>query len=101
MLSIVLVAWELPEDSKFPSIIVDLPETVKYASLWTKKDPQWVKDRKIFWTLMEMNVHMAINCNPWLSLTNFDNLQEYAEFKADFRHISIRAQRTLSKSGTT
>jgi len=41
---------------------------------------------------MEMNMHMAINCKPWLSPTNFDRLQEYVEFKADFHHISIWAQ---------
>lgn len=36
---------------------------------------------------MEMNVHMAINHKPWLSPTNFDKLQEYAEFKDDFHNV--------------
>jgi len=38
LLSIVLVAWELLEDSQFPSIALDLPEAAKYASLWVTKD---------------------------------------------------------------
>lgn len=32
---------------------------------------------------------MAISRKPWLSPTNFDKLQEYVEFKADFHHVSI------------
>lgn len=40
LLSVVLVAWELPEDSQFPSVARDLPEAVKYASLWATKDVQ-------------------------------------------------------------
>lgn len=38
LLSIVLVAWELPEDSQFPSVMLNLPEAVKYDSLWETKD---------------------------------------------------------------
>lgn len=56
-----LVAWELPEDSQFPSIVPDLPKATKYASLWVTKDPQQIKGNNIFWILMEMNVNMAIN----------------------------------------
>jgi len=48
LLSIVLVAWELLEDSQFPSVTSDLPEAVKYASLWATKDAQHIKDSKIF-----------------------------------------------------
>lgn len=40
LLSIVLVAWELPEDSQFPSVMPDLPEATKYALLWATKDAQ-------------------------------------------------------------
>ena len=86
-----LVEWELPEDSQFPSVAPNQPEAVKYTSLWVTKDPQWVNDRKIFWTLMEMNVHMAINHKPRLSLTNFEKFQEYTEFKVDLHHVPIRA----------
>ena len=64
LLLIVLVAWELPEDSQFPLVAPDLPEAAKYASLWETKDAQRIKDSKIFWILMEMNIHMAINCKP-------------------------------------
>ena len=74
LLSIMLVAWELPEDSQFPSVALDLPEAVRYASLWATKDPQRIKDNNIFWILMEMNVRMAINRKPWLSPTIFDKL---------------------------
>lgn len=61
LLSIVLVAWELLEDSQFPSVAPDLPNGVKYASLWATKDAHRVKDSRIFWILMEMNNCMAIN----------------------------------------
>lgn len=89
MLSIVLVASELPEDSQCPLVMPDLLEAVKFASLWATKDPQWIKDNKIFWILMDMSIHMAINCKPRLSPTNFDRLQEYVEFNTDFHHVSI------------
>jgi len=59
-----LVAWEMPEDSQFPSIALDLPEVEKYTSLWVSKDVQCIKDNKIFWILMEMNIRMAINHTP-------------------------------------
>jgi len=45
LFSIVLGAWELPEDSKFPSVMPDLPKATKYTSLWVTKDPQRVKDK--------------------------------------------------------
>ena len=61
LLPIMLVAWELPGDSQFPSIALDLPEVAKYASLWVTNDAQHIKDSKIFWILMEMNIRMAIN----------------------------------------
>lgn len=40
---------------------------------------------------MEMNIHMAINHKPRLSPIVYTNLQGYAEFKANFNHVSIRA----------
>ena len=64
LLSIVLVAWELPEDKQFPSIVLDLPESVKYALLWVTQDSERIEDIKIFWILMEMNIRMAINRKP-------------------------------------
>jgi len=38
LLLIVLVAWELPEDSQFPSVALNLLEVVKYTFLWVTKD---------------------------------------------------------------
>lgn len=38
LFSIELVAWELPEDRKFPSVTPDLLEVVKYVLLWETKD---------------------------------------------------------------
>lgn len=38
-------------------------------------------------------MHMAINRKPQLLRTNFDRLQEYIEFKVDFYHVSIQAQK--------
>ena len=60
-LLIVLVAWELPKDSQFRSIAQDLLEAVKCASLWETKEAQQIKERKIFWVLMEMSIGMGIN----------------------------------------
>lgn len=76
-----LVAWELPEDSQFPSVTPDLLEVLKYTSLWVTKDVQHIKDSKIFWILMETNICMDINHKPPLSPTIFSNLQGYAKFK--------------------
>ena len=92
-----LVAWELPEDSKFPSVAPDLPKAVKYTSLWATKDAQQIKDSKIFWILMEMNIRMAINRKLWLLPTMFSNLQGYVAFKVDFHHVPIRARKDLAQ----
>lgn len=48
MLSIVLVAGELSEDSQFPTIDRVPPEATKYASLWNTKDVNQIHDSKIF-----------------------------------------------------
>jgi len=40
LLSIGLVAWELPEDSQFPPVAPNLQEELKFALLWVTKDPQ-------------------------------------------------------------
>ena len=42
---------------------------------------------------MEMNIHMAINRKPRFLTTVYANLQGYAEFKTNFHHVSIRAQK--------
>lgn len=69
-----LVAWKLSEDMKFHLVAPDLPEVVKYALLWATKDMKRVRDNKIFWILMEMNIKIAINCMPRLSPTVYANL---------------------------
>ena len=51
-----LVAGELLEGSQFPSIDRELPEAMKYASLWATKDATRIRDTKIFWVLMEMTI---------------------------------------------
>lgn len=48
LLSIVLIAGELPEDSQFPIIDRDLQEAAKYASLWATKNAKRIHDNKIF-----------------------------------------------------
>jgi len=55
-LSILLVTWELPEDSQCPSIEQDLPEAAKYALLWATKDTKRIRETKIFWVLMEVSI---------------------------------------------
>lgn len=48
LLPIVLVAWELLEDNQFPLVAPDLLEVAKFTLLWAMKDPQRVKDNKVF-----------------------------------------------------
>jgi len=61
LLSIMLIAWEVLEEIQLPSVVPDLPEAEKYASLWETKDTECIRDNKIFWILMEMNMRMPIN----------------------------------------
>lgn len=89
LLTIVLVSWELPENSQFSLVPPNLPEATKLASLWATKEPKRVKDSKIFWILMEMSINMAINCKPQSSLTIYDQLAEYVKFKVDFHCVSM------------
>ena len=93
-----MVTWEQREDSQFPSIMLDLLEVAKYASLWVTKDAQRIKDNKIFWILMEMNIYMAINRKPQLLPTVFANLQGYVEFKEYFHHVSISVLKDPKKT---
>ena len=65
-------------------------EATKYASLWETKDTQRIRDNKIFWVFMEMNIRMGINRKPWLSSTVYNSLQSFTEFKVDFNHVYIR-----------
>ena len=76
----------------------ELPEAVKYTSLWVTKDTQGIRESNIFWVLMEMNIQMAINHKPWLSPTIYASLQSFAEFKADFHHVFIRVLKDPTKT---
>ena len=64
LLSIVLVTWEFPKDIQFPLVEKDLPKAVNFSSLRATKDVVRVRERKIFWVLMEVNICMAINQKP-------------------------------------
>lgn len=97
LLSIVLVAWELPEDNQFPLVVLDLPEVAKFASLWVTKGVARVKDARIFWVLMEASIHTVINHKPRLSSTVFEQLSGYVEFKANFHCVSVRVWKDLKK----
>lgn len=92
------MAWDLLEDSVFPSVMLEIPEAVKYGSLWVTKDAQWIKERKIFWIFVYMNIQMGINRKPWLSPTIYNSLQSFADFKVDFHHVFIRAWKDLMKT---
>lgn len=61
LLSIVLVAWRLPEDSQFPPHKDELLEAARFALLWAIKDVAHIKETKIFWVLMEMDLQIVIN----------------------------------------
>ena len=97
LLSIVLVAGELPEDSQFPTNARDLPEAAKYASMWATTDTHGIQDSKIFWVSMEMNIIMGINRKPWLSPTIYNILESFTEFKAEFHHIYLRVCKDPAK----
>lgn len=97
MLSIVLVTWELSEDSQFPLIETDLLEAAKFASLWATKDVDRVRESKVFWVLMEVSIRTTINQKPWFSPTVFEQLSGYTKFKVDFHHVYIRARKDLDQ----
>ncbi len=97
-LLIVLVAWELAQYSQFPSVTTNLPKAAKYASLWAMKDVQRIKERKIFWVLIEMSIWMGINSKLWLSPIVYASLQSFPEFKENFHHVFIRAWKDPTKT---
>jgi len=69
----------------------------KIASLWPTKHQQRVKESKVFWIMMEMNIHMTINHKLQLSPTIYDQLVEYVEFKADLHQVSVRVWKDPKK----
>jgi len=56
-----------------------------------------IRDNKIFWVFMEMNLRMGINYKPRLSPTVYNSLQSFVEFKADLHSIYIRARKDPAK----
>ena len=56
------------------------------------------KESKIFWILIEMNIWMGINHNPWLLPTIYNSLQNFVEFKAYCHHVFIRAWKDPMKT---
>jgi len=101
MLLISLVAWRLPKDSQFPPQDVDLPEAVKFALLWVKTDLVRAMEMKMFWVLVEMDLHMVINQRLRLSSTLFEQLEAYAEFKAIFTMCISVQGRIRRRRGTS
>jgi len=93
----VLIPGELLEGSHFPSIDRELLEATKYAFLWAKKEMKRIHDSKIFWVLMEMNIHRWLNWKPWLSHTVYNNLQSLTDIKADMHNIFIRVPKDPTK----
>ena len=79
------------EDSQCPPHKEDLPDAARFTSLWSTKNPASIKESKIFWILLEMDLHMVINKRPRLSPILFMQLMAYAEFKVNFHSVSIRA----------
>lgn len=88
----------MSEDSQFPTIAQDLPEAGKYASLWATRDAQRIRERKIFWVLMEMNIRMGINRKLWLSSMVYNSMQSFVKFKANFHHVFIRVWKDPTKT---
>jgi len=92
-----LVVGELPEDSQFPYVHRELPDSVKYASLWVTKDMKQIHDIKILWVLMEASIQMWINRRPRLPPMVYNSLNSFANFKVDMYNIYIRARKDLAK----
>lgn len=99
LLLIVLVAWELPQDTQFPSIVPELLEAMKYASLWATKDVQHIKDNKIFQIFMEINIYMAINHRPQLSPMCLPTYKAMENLKQIFTMCPLGRRRTLHRNG--
>lgn len=93
LLSILLVTCRFPEDSQFLPLEEDLPEAAKFASLWSTKDLERIKESKILLILMEMDLQIVISQRLRFSPTLFEQLRVFAEFKADFHNVSIRVRK--------
>ncbi len=74
LLSILLVAGELPKDSQFPTVERDLPKAVRYTSLWETKDAMRIQEIKVFLAFIEVCLRTWIIHRPCLSLTTCNSL---------------------------
>jgi len=97
LLLIVLIAWRLLEDSQFPPLEEGFPEVAWFASLWSIKDVVWIIETKIFWTFMEMDIHMVLSQRPRLSPTLFTQLSTCKALKVDFHRVYIQVRKNLEK----
>jgi len=100
LLSILLVAWKFLEDNQFPLQAEDLPEATKFASLWTIKDLERIKESKIFWILMEMYLQVAITQRPRLFPTLLKQLTTFVEFTIFCIMFQSGCERNQSAYGT-
>ena len=91
--SIVIISWDLPEDTLFPPMDKDLSETAQFTSLYETKDAMCITKTKFFWVLMEARIRMPINKKPWLSPIVLEQLSKYMKFKDDFHCIYIRTRK--------
>jgi len=57
-----------------------------------------IRESKIFWVLMEMNMRMGINHKPRLSPMVYNTLKSFTEFKANFYHVFIGAWKDPTKT---
>lgn len=59
--------------------------------LWATRDTQTIRERKIFWVLMDMNIKMGINHKMQLLPTIYSSIESFMEFKVGFHHVFLRA----------
>jgi len=64
ILSILLIARELPADNQFPTVEQNVPEAVRYTLLWATKDTARIWEIKVFWIVVEASLQTWINCRP-------------------------------------
>lgn len=98
LLTILLVIGELPKGSQFPNIEKNLPEAMKYNSLWDTKDAMMIREIKVLLIFMEASIRTWIARRPWLSLTIYNCLQSVDEFKADMNNLYIRVWKDPNKT---
>ena len=48
-------------DSQFLTTDGDLPEALRYTSLWATKDVNRIHEIKVFWVFMEASIQIGIN----------------------------------------